>query len=64
MDFQGILENFEFNHWSFHVAVPEELANELLKKNQRRVLVKFNQVGPYHMALMKAKAYWYILINH
>ncbi|WP_373398790.1 YdeI/OmpD-associated family protein [Algoriphagus halophilus] len=63
MDFQGKLENFEFNHWSYHVPVPDDLATQLLDKSERRVLVKINQLGPYHMALMKAKAYWYILIN-
>lgn len=63
MEFQGKLENFDFNHWSYHVPVPEKISSELLEKNQLRVLVSINHQGPYHMALMKAKAYWYLLIN-
>lgn len=63
VDFQGKLENFDFNHWSFHVPIPDEIANQFLVEDNRRVLVRINRKGPFHMALMKAKDYWYILIN-
>ncbi|WP_296702693.1 YdeI/OmpD-associated family protein [Algoriphagus sp.] len=61
--FQGKLESFDFNHWSFHVPVPESISKDIVENYNRRVLVKINDQGPWHMALMKAKTYWYILIN-
>lgn len=61
--FKEKLESFDFNHWSFHVPVPDEISSQFLQNNNRRVLVSINQQGPWHMALMKAKAYWYILVN-
>jgi hypothetical protein len=63
IDFKGKLESFDFNHWSFHVPVPDEISSQFLNKNNRRVLVSINHQGPWHMALMKAKDYWYVLIN-
>ncbi len=63
MDFQGKLECFDFNHWSYHVPVPDDISTEVLNKFNRRIMVKVNHQGPWHMALMKAKDYWYILIN-
>ncbi len=61
--FQGRLENFDFNHWSFHVAVPESISSKYIQENTRRVLVTINSHGPWHMALFKGKNYWYILVN-
>jgi hypothetical protein len=63
IDFQGKLERFDFNHWSYHVPVPEGISTQILKEFNRRMLVKVNEQGPWHMALMKSKDYWYILIN-
>lgn len=62
-DFNGVLSKFDFNHWQYHIPVPEELIPELMDENNRRVLVWLNEEGPYHMALFKAKTCWYILIN-
>ena len=61
--FQSSLAKFDFNHWHFHFPVPDEMANRLMDEKHRRVLVWIEEEGPYHMALMKAKECWYILIN-
>lgn len=61
--FQSSLGKFDFNHWHFHFPVPDEIAAVLMDDTHRRVLVWIADVGPYHMALMKAKECWYILIN-
>lgn len=61
--FQSSLGKFDFNHWHFHFPVPDEIAHSLMDEKHRRVLVWINEDGPYHMALMKAKACWYVLIN-
>ncbi|EAZ82637.1 YdeI/OmpD-associated family protein [Algoriphagus machipongonensis] len=62
-DFKASLENFDFNHWSYHVPVPDAISEEFLTENNRRVMVTVNHQGPWHMALMKGKNYWYLLIN-
>lgn len=63
VDFKGILSKFDFNHWQYHIPVPDQLVSELMDESHRRVLVWLDQTGPYHMALFKAKTCWYILIN-
>ena len=63
LEFSSSLGKFDFNHWHFHIPVPDAIAVQLMDENNRRVLVWINQQGPYHMALMKAKECWYILIN-
>jgi hypothetical protein len=62
-EFNGILSKFDFNHWQYHIPVPDELLPKLMDETHRRVLIWLNQEGPYHMALFKAKTCWYILIN-
>jgi hypothetical protein len=61
--FNGTLENFDYNHWSYHIPVPDALAAQMMDEKHRRVLVWIKDAGPYHMALMKAKEYWYVLVN-
>jgi len=63
VEFIGTLSKFDFNHWQHHIPVPEEIVPALMDENHRRVLVWLEQTGPYHMALLKAKTTWYILIN-
>jgi len=62
-NFQSCLDKFDFNHWHFHFPVPDEIATVLMDDVHRRVLVWIAEDGPYHMALMKAKECWYVLIN-
>lgn len=63
IEFKGILSKFDFNHWQYHIPVPDELIPKLMDENHRRILVWLDQTGPFHMALFKAKTCWYILIN-
>lgn len=63
IEFQGKLAAFEFNHWQYHVPVPDEISSQMMDENHRRVLVWIKNEGPFHMALMKSKDYWYVLIN-
>lgn len=61
--FSGTLGRFDFNHWSYHIPVPDEVAAQMMDESHRRVLVWIKDSGPYHMALMKAKECWYVLVN-
>ena len=63
MEFIGNLGKFDFNHWHFHIPVPDAIAMQMMDENHRRVLVWIKEDGPYHMALMKAKECWYVLVN-
>lgn len=63
LEFQGKLAAFEFNHWQYHFPVPDQMASQMIDGNHRRVLIWIDGEGPFHMALMKAKDYWYVLIN-
>jgi hypothetical protein len=63
VEFIGKLDKFDFNHWHFHIPVPIEIAELMMDENHRRVLVWIKSEGPFHMALMKSKEYWYVLIN-
>jgi hypothetical protein len=63
IEFEGKLAAFEFNHWQYHVPIPAEISSQMMDANHRRVLFWIKGEGPFHMALMKAKAYWYVLVN-
>ncbi len=63
IDFSGTLERFDFNHWSYHIPVSSEIADKMMDEKHRRVLVWIKESGPHHMALMKSKEYWYLLVN-
>lgn len=63
MEFLGKLDKFDFNHWHFHIPVPHEVAEQMMDENHRRVLIWIKSGGPFHMALMKSKEYWYVLVN-
>lgn len=63
MEFLGKLDKFDFNHWHFHIPIPIDIANQMMDEQHRRVLIWIKNEGPYHMALMKSKEYWYVLVN-
>ncbi|RAI94122.1 YdeI/OmpD-associated family protein [Algoriphagus yeomjeoni] len=63
IEFQGKLAAFEFNHWQYHIPISDGISKQMMDENHRRVLVWIKNEGPFHMALMKAKDYWYVLIN-
>lgn len=62
-EIRGKLAAFEFNHWQYHVPISDDISAPLMDEKHRRVLVWIKGEGPFHMALMKAKEYWYVLIN-
>ncbi|TXE13565.1 YdeI/OmpD-associated family protein [Algoriphagus aquimarinus] len=62
--FQGKLAAFEFNHWQYHIPISDEISSQMMDDKHRRVLIWIKGEGPFHMALMKAKDYWYVLVNH
>lgn len=62
--FQGKLAAFEFNHWQYHIPISDEISSQMMDVKHRRVLIWIKGEGPFHMALMKAKDYWYVLVNH
>jgi hypothetical protein len=63
LTFSAPLGKFDFNHWHYHIPVPDEISLQMMDEQHRRVLIWIKDSGPYHMALMKAKACWYILVN-
>ncbi|WPR76634.1 YdeI/OmpD-associated family protein [Algoriphagus sp. NG3] len=63
IEFKGKLEVFKFNHWQHHIPITDSISFQMMDENHRRVLVWIKGEGPFHMALMKAKEYWYILVN-
>lgn len=63
MEFSGKLDKFDFNHWHYHIPISDEIADQMMDEQHRRVLIWIKENGPYHMALMKSKEYWYILVN-
>lgn len=63
MEFSGNLDKFDFNHWHYHIPITNEIAHQMMDEKHRRVLIWIKGNGPYHMALMKSKDYWYVLVN-
>lgn len=63
MEFSAKLDKFDFNHWHFHIPVPLSVAEQMMDEQHRRVLIWIKGTGPYHLALMKSKEYWYLLVN-
>lgn len=63
ISFTGTLGKFDFNHWHYHIPVPDEISSQMMDEKHRRVLIWIKDSGPHHMALMKAKECWYVLVN-
>ncbi|WP_297334853.1 YdeI/OmpD-associated family protein [Algoriphagus sp.] len=61
--FQAIIQKFDFNHWQYHLAVSDQIATKFIDRDHRRVLVWIDSLGPFHMALIKSKHYWYLMVN-
>lgn len=61
--FEEKLGKFDFKHWHYHIPVPDEIAEKMMDETHRRVLIWIKESGPFHMALMKAKECWYVLVN-
>ena len=63
IQFKSKIEKFDFNHGQHHIRIPDKYVDQLMDDKHRRVLVHFNGHGPVHLAIFKAKSYWYLLIN-
>lgn len=63
VEFEALIEKFDFNHWQHHVPIPEEFLSDLMDNEHRRVMVWVDELGPFHMAVLKAKTCWYLLLN-
>lgn len=61
--FSSSMEEFDIKIWNFHIPVPDDIASQMMDAQHRRVLVWINSQGPFHMALMKVKSYWYLILN-
>jgi hypothetical protein len=61
--FASTLENFHTSLWQFHTPVPEDIALTFIEGENKRILCQLNDLPPYPAALMKSKAYWFVLIN-
>lgn len=61
--FSSTLENFHTSLWQFHTPVPEDIALTFIEGENKRILCQLNELPPYPAALMKSKAYWFVLIN-
>ncbi|WP_460542863.1 YdeI/OmpD-associated family protein [Echinicola sediminis] len=60
--FKAILENFDTKLWQYHFPIPDNIAEGLIEKENRRVVCHIENIR-FQAALMKSKAYWFILIN-
>lgn len=49
--------------WYYFIDVPEQIALDLIKENDRRVSCSFNRLSPTPHALMPNHGAWYININ-
>ncbi len=61
--FASRLLKFDSNLWQYHFIVPDDIAQKLIKEDNKRVFCTVNQMTRWPAALMKSKEYWFILIN-
>lgn len=62
--FSASMEEFDIKIWNYHIPVPDDIAAQMMDGDHRRVLVWIKGEGPFHMALMKVKSYWYLILNN
>ncbi len=52
MNFKAPILKFEYDLWSFYVAIPKEIGDQFIEGEDRRVICKINNGIPIHSALM------------
>ncbi len=62
-EFDSPLEKFDSNLWQYHIPVPEEVANELIRGENKRVICSLNVQVIFRTAIMKSEDYYFILVN-
>lgn len=63
LTFNSTLENFHTKLWQFHIPLPDEVVSNWDMKGEKRVVVTLNNNKTYPAALLKTKAYYFILAN-
>lgn len=61
--FNSTLENFHTKLWQFHIPVPQGVISNWEMSGEKRVVVTLNNLRTYPAALLKSKAYYFILAN-
>jgi len=52
MTFKAPILKFEWDMWSYYLAVPKEIADQFIDDKDRRVICTINNTQPMHSALM------------
>ena len=52
MNFKAPILRFEWDLWSYYLAVPKGIAEKFIEGDDRRVVCKINEADPIHGALM------------
>lgn len=52
MEFKAPILKFEWDLWSYYLAVPKEVADQFIEGEDRRVICTINGTSPIHSALM------------
>ncbi|WP_209328783.1 YdeI/OmpD-associated family protein [Lunatimonas salinarum] len=63
LSFASPLLDFHSSLWRYHLPVPDSIANKFIEGDNRRVLVWVENSPKLHLALMKHRDYWFVLIN-
>ncbi len=61
--FQTILEDFHNKLWRYHFIVPNEIAEQYMDGENRRVICTVGENVKIQSALMASKNGWFILVN-
>ncbi len=61
--FKSHLKKFDSNLWQYHFMVPEDILEQLILDNNKRVICNLNKIS-WPCSLLKAQDYWFILVNN
>ena len=62
--FQTTVEDFHTNLWRHHFLVPDEIAEQYMDGENRRVLCTLEDDSKIQSALMASKNGWFVLMNN
>ena len=63
LTYETTLEKFDSNMWGYHFPIAEDVADNFIDGNDRRVLCSINGGELLHVSLMPNKGQYFILIN-
>lgn len=62
--FKATLNNFNSPLWGFHIIIPDDIAQNFIEGDNRRVICHLSNHEPFQCALMpKGDGHWFININ-